>query len=191
MSPPPTVVIADDESSLVSVFEAWLEPSYDVRTAESGEAALEVIDDAVDVVFLDRRIPDLAGDEVLSRVRARGIDCPIAMLTAVEPDMDIVEMRFDDYLVKPVDRDALQAAAETLYERVEFDDRCREYFVLASKKAALEAAKNESELGQIEEYHRLVSRMEALQDDLEERLERLTGGDLRSLRTLQLEEALA
>lgn len=179
---PPTVVIVDDESSLISVFEAWLAPEYDVRTAESGEAALRVIDEDADVVFLDRQMPGLGGDEVLSRIRERGIGCPVAMLTAVEPDVEIIDLAFDDYVIKPVSKADLQAATETLLERAGFDERTREFFVLASKKAALEAAKNEVELRQLEEYHRLVSRMNDLKDDLEERLDRVAGGDLRSLR---------
>ena len=79
--------------------------NHDVRTAYGGEEALEKADEDVDLVFLDRQMPDMSGDDVLERVRERGLDCRVVMVTAVDPDFDIVEMPFDDYLTKPVMRD--------------------------------------------------------------------------------------
>jgi len=60
------------------------------------------MDDEVDAVLLDRRMPDVHGDEVLARLREEGCDCPVIMTTAVDPGMDILEMDFEDYLCKPV-----------------------------------------------------------------------------------------
>jgi len=78
---------------------------HEVRTAYSGEEALEKVDEDVDIVLLDRLLPDLPdlpGDEVLERVRERGLDCRVVMVTAVDPDFDIVELPVDEYIHKPV-----------------------------------------------------------------------------------------
>ena len=60
-----TVMLVDDEPTLVDLYETFLSGEYDVRTATGGTEALEVMDESVDVALLDRRMPELSGDEVL------------------------------------------------------------------------------------------------------------------------------
>ncbi len=81
--------------------------SYDVRRAYEGHEALELLDGEVNIVLLDRRMPGLSGDEVLSELRRRELHSRVVMVTAVKPDFDIIDMGFDDYLVKPVSKDDL------------------------------------------------------------------------------------
>jgi DNA-binding response OmpR family regulator len=169
MSGEATVLVADDEAALVDLYREFLADEYDVRTATDGTEALEQVDDAVDVVLLDRRMPDRSGDEVLSELRNRGLDCMVAMLTAVEPDTDIVEMPFDDYRVKPLDRSELLGLVELLVERATYDERSREFFRLASKKAALEVADNDD----TDEYARLLERMADVRAEMDETLDRI------------------
>ena len=69
---------------------------YETRTAYGGREALEAVDGSVDVVLLDRRMPEIPGDEVLGRIRTTGYNCRVIVLTAVDPGPDIVEMHFDD-----------------------------------------------------------------------------------------------
>jgi DNA-binding response OmpR family regulator len=167
----PIVLIVDDEVNITELFSAWLEGAYDVRTANGGEEALEHLDGSVDVVLLDRRMPGLSGDEVLDVIREEGFDCRVAMVTAVEPDFDVIEMGFDDYLTKPINREDLEEVIESLLTRKEYDDRMQEYFALASKKATLEAAKPSSELEASDEYQTLESEVDDLEDDLAETLQ--------------------
>jgi len=134
----PTVLVVDDDRALADTCEYWLRDEYDVRVAYGGRQALEQVDDDVDVVLLDRRMPDVSGDDVLDEIDARGVDCRVAVMTAVAPDTDIVEMPFDEYLVKPVDEESVTEAVEELLVRAEFDDRIREYFALASTEAVLD-----------------------------------------------------
>ena len=83
-----TVVVVEDEPDLADLYTAWLDDDYDVHAAYGGEEALELIDDlgAVDVVLLDRRMPEVSGDEVLSALRDRGL----AVTHAAPPGLDDV-----------------------------------------------------------------------------------------------------
>ncbi|MDZ7746472.1 MAG: HalX domain-containing protein [Halobacteriales archaeon] len=164
----PTVLIVDDEPDLADLYAAWLADSYDVRTAYGGEGGIEAADEDVDVALIDRLMPDTSGDEVLSAIRKAGYGCRVAMVTAVEPDFDIIEMGFDDYLVKPVRREELHNAVEQLLSRSEYDAQLREYYALVSKRAALETQKSERELNESEAYAELCEDLEALSDKLDE-----------------------
>ncbi len=153
---------------MADLYATWLRNEYRVRTAYGGREALESLDDEVSVVLLDRRMPDLSGDEVLTAIRERGIDCRVAMVTAVEPDFDIIAMGFDDYLVKPVTKEALGETVSALLTRSAYDEGVREMFSLASKKAVLESEKGGAELQGSEEYGELDARLAELGGELDE-----------------------
>ncbi|GAB7091332.1 response regulator [Halorubrum luteum] len=174
---PPVVLIAEDEPDLADLYAAWLGDTYRVRTAYGGHEALEQLDDDVDAILLDRRMPGLSGDEVLVSVRERGIDCRVAMVTAVEPDFDILEMGFDDYLVKPVTKEALHETVEGLLRRSEYDSGVQELFALTSKKAILESEKSASELAENREYQDLTARITEIRSDLDRTIEEVDEHD--------------
>ncbi|PSP73281.1 response regulator [Halobacteriales archaeon QH_6_68_27] len=142
----PTVLVVDDEAEVADVYALRLRGEYDVETAHGGAAALDTVDDSFDVVLLDRRMPDIPGDDVLSTIRDRGLDCRVIMITAVDPDFDIVEMPFDDYLCKPVEKRDLVAAIEQQLTATRYDERLTEYLEVTSKLALLEAEKSAAEL---------------------------------------------
>lgn len=155
-----TVLIVEDQEQLAEAYTTVLSTEYETKTATSGNEALERIDESVGVVILDRRMPGMSGDEVLAAFVERGFTATVAMLTAVEPDVDIIEMPFDDYVTKPIDNDELLALVETLFERREHDERAQQFFSLAAKKKALEKADKQHK----PEYDQLVSRMERLRE---------------------------
>jgi DNA-binding response OmpR family regulator len=160
-----TILVVDDETDIADLYTTWLGIEHDVRTAYGGEEALDKVDDDVDIVFLDRQMPDYSGDEVLEEIRDRGLDCRVVMVTAVDPDFDIVSMEFDDYLTKPVMRDDLSEAVDSMRERDDYNEKLQEYFALTSKKATLEAEKTPSELQDSDEYQEMVDRVEELEDE--------------------------
>lgn len=160
-----TVLVVDDEKDIADLYTTWLQMEYEVRTAYGGEEALGKVDGEVDIVFLDRQMPDHSGDEVLERIREQGLDCRVVMVTAVDPDFDIVSMEFDDYLTKPVMREDLDEAVASMRERDDYDEALQEYFALTSKKATLEAEKTPSQLQESEEYQEMVTRVEELKQE--------------------------
>ena len=159
------ILVVDDEQDIADLYTTWLSMEHSVRTAYGGEEALNEVDEDVDIVFLDRQMPDYSGDEVLEKIRERGIDCRVVMVTAVDPDFDIVSMEFDDYLTKPVMREDLADAVETMRERDDYNDTLQEYYALTSKKATLEAEKTPSDLQNSEEYQEMVERVDVLEEE--------------------------
>lgn len=172
-----TVMVVDDEPGLVEVYAHALTKEFDVLTATSGEEALDEIDDGVDVVFLDRRMPDFSGDEVLEQIHDQGLDPRVVMVTAVEPDFDIVGMPFDAYLVKPVTGQDLRESAFRMLERDQYADTVQNYYALAEKKAALEARKSPVELEESEEYQALLDEMQQAREAADQQLGSLSSGE--------------
>ena len=163
-----TILIVDDDPGILDTYSAWLSDPYDVITASDGEEALDVIDDDVSVVLLDRRMPGMSGSEVLDEIRDAGYDCRVAIVTAVEPDFEVIDMGFDDYLVKPVTKEALVDTVEELLRRVEYGEKLLDYHSLVSKKVLLEEKKTESELADSEGYDDLLDRLEEVESRVDE-----------------------
>lgn len=158
----PVVLVVEDDRELADAYTTWLNDSYAVRTAYRGTEALDQLDDTVDVVLLDRRIPDVAGDEVLSTIRSEGFSCRVAMVTAVEPDFDIIQMGFDEYLCKPVSSTELIETVDRLVDLVTYDLSVQRQLRIASKLSALRASKTAEELQTSAEYQQLTDELAAL-----------------------------
>ncbi|PSQ63085.1 MAG: DNA-binding protein [Halobacteriales archaeon SW_8_66_22] len=166
----PVVLIVEDEPDVAETYRLWLEDTYTVRVAGNGEVGIDALDESVAVVLLDRMMPGLSGGEVLEQIREQGLDCRVAMVTAVEPDFDILEMGFDAYLSKPVKSDQIRDTVENLLERSEYDSLLQEYYSLVEKQATLEATKTSVELEDSDEYDDLTARIDDLRDELSEML---------------------
>ncbi|SDF04008.1 response regulator [Halorientalis regularis] len=164
-----TVLVVDDETEVADVYALKIEREYDVRVAYGGQEALEKAD-GVDVVLLDRRMPDVSGDEVLAELRDREDDYRVIMITAVDPDFDIIEMPFDDYLCKPVESADLLGAVEQQLAADAYDDRLTEYYEVTSKLALLEAEKTPQELDENEDVAALRERADRLESEMAESL---------------------
>jgi len=166
----PVVLIVEDEPDVAETYKLWLQEEYEVRMAQNGDEGLELLDDSVDVVLLDRMMPGLSGDEVLERIRERDLGCRVAMVTAVEPDFDILEMGFDAYLSKPIRSEQLHETVDNLLDRSEYDSLLQEYYALVEKQATLEATKSSAELAESDQYDDLTERVAEMRDQLSDTL---------------------
>lgn len=163
----PIVAVVEDDVDLAAVFAEWLSGSYTVRVAHSAEEAREVIDGTIDVALLDRRLPDASGDEILDWIQEREFDTRVAMITAISPDFDVIEMGFDTYVVKPVSRDDIRGVVKMLLTRTIYDKRIQKYFELLSKKRILETEKPTANLDENRDYLRLSRRLDELRAEVD------------------------
>ena len=160
------MLAVDDDEKLLETYRMWLDADYDLRLAAGGEEALDLLDEEVRVVLLDRLMPGMSGDEVLERIRESGHGCRVAMVTAVEPDFDIAEMPFDAYVPKALDRETVVRTVERLVARAEYDDVLREHYAVAEKLATIESQKPDAELAKNGAYQDLLDRFAELDERL-------------------------
>jgi DNA-binding response OmpR family regulator len=126
-------------------------------------------------------MPDMFGDEVLESIRGRGFECRVAMITAVDPDVDIIDMEFDDYVVKPVTREEVLDTVERLLRVTEYERTLREYYRVTRKHVALSSARGSAELADDPEFAKLSERRDRLRAELETTAERFVDGDFETL----------
>ncbi len=119
------ILVVDDEPTLLAGLSyALTREHFEVKTADTGEAALAEIDAGeYDLVILDLMLPDVSGLQVARKVRAQSA-VPIIMLTAKDSEVDKLvglEMGADDYITKPFSALELVGRVRALLRRRELD----------------------------------------------------------------------
>jgi len=165
------VLVADDHEPVSTMHTTWLTDEYTVRTASDGEETLRQLDTDVGVVVLDRRMPGLSGSEVLDWIRSQRYDIRVVIVTSEDVDLDVMDMGFDEYLMKPVRQDELRAVVADLFERREYSTELQTYLALQSKLALLRAEYPEETLDTNEEFQQLQTRLTDVELSDDERAE--------------------
>jgi two-component system cell cycle response regulator len=117
VSPPDTVLIAEDDPIFRRILQSWLQKwNYQVTALENGLDAWSVLqqENSPQMAILDWMMPGLDGIEVCRRIRGhqQGSYKYVLLLTAKESKQDVVaglEAGADDYLTKPFDVNELRA----------------------------------------------------------------------------------
>ena len=110
------ILLVDDEPAILRTFRYCLEDEgYQVATASSGAQAEAVLQGQVfDLCFLDLRLGEESGLDVMARMRAQAPWMRVVIVTAhsaVDTAVDAMQAGAADYLVKPCSPDQLRMAA--------------------------------------------------------------------------------
>ena len=106
------LLIVDDESDICEFLRSFFDRrGFEVRTARSGEEALQAATDfRPRIILLDVKMPGLSGIDVLPRLRQEHPECRIVMITALD-DMALMDraraLGAADYIRKPFSLDYL------------------------------------------------------------------------------------
>lgn len=108
------ILLAEDDRSQAESIQSWLElDGYQVDWVERGDYALTAIEQHdYDCILLDRGLPQLAGEKVLTTIRHKQKNVPVIFITARDSIHDRVEgldLGANDYLVKPFSLEELSA----------------------------------------------------------------------------------
>ncbi|MCR5296468.1 MAG: response regulator transcription factor [Clostridiales bacterium] len=119
----PNILVVDDDPNISRLEQLYLEKeNYEVRTADSGDAALaEFRRLPPDLILLDVMLPGMDGYQVLKNVRKAG-NIPVIMVTARGETFDKVlclELGADDYITKPFDGKEMVARVKAVLRRVQ------------------------------------------------------------------------
>ncbi|OTF01938.1 response regulator [Halorubrum sp. SD683] len=173
MTDTPRVLVVDDEKEVADAYALRLRGECDVETAYGGREALSVVEERpVDILLLDRHMPDISGDEVLATLDDRGFEGRVVMVTAIDPEFDVLELPFDDYLCKPVDREDVRSVVDQQRQVLAYET-LGAYFGAKSTRTVLEAQTTPEQRDEHEAFQAVRERA----DRLEERARRLLDDD--------------
>lgn len=114
------ILIADDEKEIRDIVSLLLAgDGYLVKTAEDGQAAVEMAAPEIDLYILDVNMPKLSGIMVAAQLRKQ-YDSPIIFLTAFSSESDKVmgfSVGADDYIVKPFSNIELLMRVKAILKR--------------------------------------------------------------------------
>lgn len=108
-----SILVIDDERAVRDAFELALdEQGYDVRSAEDGFTGLTAVEaERPDLVFLDLKMPQMDGVEVLRRIKAIDSSIPVYIVTAFQREfMNELKGATDEGLVFELAAKPLSAA---------------------------------------------------------------------------------
>ncbi len=113
------VLIVDDTKNIRMVLSKCLElEGYEVMAAMDGKQALELFQQhTFDLAFLDIKLPEVRGTEVLKRIRELGIKTPVIIITAyatVKNAVDCTNMGAVAYVQKPFSVDKIKSVLAEL-----------------------------------------------------------------------------
>jgi DNA-binding response OmpR family regulator len=116
------VLVVEDYSPIrIAVRDGLAEQGYAVDVASNGEDGLWLAEqNPYDVIVLDVMLPKVDGLEIVKRLRAKGSQVGVLMLTARDTVADRVtglDHGADDYLVKPFELAELFARVRALVRR--------------------------------------------------------------------------
>ncbi len=140
----PRVLIIDDEPDLLELLELTLSRmGIDASHAETVEGALRLLDsEPFDLCLTDMRLPDGDGLRVVEHINSKGLDVPVAVITAygsAENAVAALKAGAFDYLAKPVALEQLRALVRQALKVPEGPQPAANYRLLGESPAMLQA----------------------------------------------------
>lgn len=113
------VLVVDDTKNIRMVLTKCLElEGYEVMAASDGKQAMELFaTQTFDLAFIDIKLPEIRGTEVLKRIRELGIKTPVIIITAyatVKNAVDCTNMGAVAYVQKPFSADKIKSVLKEL-----------------------------------------------------------------------------
>jgi len=155
-------LIVDDEQSIRKLcMTIGASLGFDVAEAESGEAALAYLEtESPDIVLVDRRLPNISGDDLLRQIKSMLPRTEVAIITghgSIESAVEAMKLGAYDYITKPFGAGQLKLVLQRMKEKVRLVAENEYLKDVVSSEQALNVIDGNSP--KIQDVLRMVSRL--------------------------------
>ncbi len=121
------ILVLDDEKMQRDMLKGFLQKQgFNVASAEDGKSGLALfMEQPIELVLLDHRMPDMNGDEALARMKEINPAVRAIMITAygaVDTAVRVMQLGADDFMEKPVDLEELLTKIHAIEDELLVDE---------------------------------------------------------------------
>lgn len=143
------VLVVDDTKNIRMLLKTCLElEGYDVITAIDGQDALKTFEkENIDMAFIDIKMPEISGTEVLRNIRSMGINIPVVIMTAfatVRNAVECTKLGAVAYMQKPFTAEKVRTVLAEMEDYKSEENNFKSY--MNSSKKLMEENKNDKAL---------------------------------------------
>src|SRR5215467_8497104 len=118
---PNVLIVEDDVENRAAMVKVLQGAGYDTQEADNGQTALDqILDNGIDILITDLRLPVMDGVELLKRAKAAVQEIEVIMVTGhgtVELAVEAIKEGAYDFITKPIKKAQLLRAVEKAAER--------------------------------------------------------------------------
>ncbi|MFT9494625.1 sigma-54-dependent transcriptional regulator [Anaerosolibacter sp.] len=116
------ILVVDDEKNIrMTLTHCLKDMGYEIEIAVNGEEALQkIVDHGFDLVLLDIKMPGLTGMQVLEKIRDRGNQVDVIMMTAygtIEKAVEAMKLGAIDFVSKPFTPEEIRSIVNDVLAR--------------------------------------------------------------------------
>ncbi len=169
------LIVIDDEQTLQRL-KNMLDEEYAVTTAGNVLQGLERAQQDVDLLLFEQQLPIGSISRALEKVRENYQGIYVVKILDQEPEMDTVWLDYDDFLVRPIERENIEQVIERAEELLCVEELLQEYLRLRARRGRLEEELTTGdEMFHEAELDELSTRINELEERLQGELHR--GGE--------------
>src|SRR6187200_205064 len=127
----PTLLVIDDEAGPRDALKVILRPFFNIQSAESAQAAIDVLDhQSIDLITLDQKLPDRQGLDLLQDIKHHHANVEVIIITgygSLKSAMEGIRHGAAGYLLKPFNVTELITLVNQTLEKKQRLDYLRRY----------------------------------------------------------------
>jgi PAS domain S-box-containing protein len=126
----PRVLVIDDEVIILRSMQSILKiEGYTTDTASTAAEGLSLVKkNSYEIIFLDLKLPDINGIEVLKDIKKMDAEAAVIIITGyatIRSAIDAIKVHASDYIMKPLEPDQIRSSLKTALKKKKYESELK------------------------------------------------------------------